>query len=187
IKKIAGMYIMMTKRGPFFFADTTGNIRPSAEDLVDITIQTAEEVKKFNIEPRIALISYSNFGSSEGDNAIRVRKAVEILHREYPNLIVDGEMQANFALNKEIRQSRFPFSKLGNKDVNTLIFPNLSSGNIAYKMMSEIGGAEAIGPILLGMNKPIHILQIECSVREIVDMVTIAVVDAQNVKKEIKV
>jgi len=178
---IAGMYIMMTKKGPFFFADTSVNIVPSVQNLVDITLLTAEEVKKFNVEPNIALVSFSNFGSSQdGLDPKKVRETVAILHREYPDLIVDGEMQANFALNKELRKKKFPFSKLVDKDVNTLIFPNLSSGNIAYKMMQEIGEAEAIGPILMGMNKPIHILQIESSVREIVDMVSIAVVDAQG-------
>ena len=181
VNYIAGMYIMMTQKGPFFFADTTVNVEPSPEALVDITLLTAEQVRKFNIEPHIALLSYSNFGSSTvGSSPDRVRKAVEILHRDHPDLIVDGELQANFALNKELMRSTFPFSKLVDQQINTLIFPSLNAGNIAYKMMQEIGGAEAIGPILMGMNKPVHILQRGYSVREIVDMTAMAVVDAQK-------
>lgn len=181
-KHIAGMYVVMTKRGPIFFADTTVNIQPSPETLVDVTLLTAEAVRRFGIEPVIGVLSYSNFGSAlnKGGSPVRVNEAVKILHRDYPSLIVDGEMQANFALNKELRQSKFPFSKLGNRDVNTLIFPNLSSGNISYKIMQEIGGAEIIGPILLGINKPIHILHLESSVREIENMAAICVVDAQG-------
>jgi len=181
VNYIAGMYIMMTQKGPFFFADTTVNVEPSPEALVDITLLTAEQVRKFNIEPHIALLSYSDFGSSTvGSSPDRVRKAVEILHRDHPDLIVDGELQANFALNKELMRSTFPFSKLVDQQINTLIFPSLNAGNIAYKMMQEIGGAEAIGPILMGMNKPVHILQRGSSVREMVDMTATAVVDAQK-------
>ena len=180
---IAGMYLMITKKGPFFFADTTVNIEPSAQTLVDTTLLVAHAIKKFNIEPRIALLSYSNFGSIRDGSPQRVNEAVEILHKEHPDLIVDGEMQANFAFNKEMRQIRFPFSRLADMDVNTIIFPNLSSGNIAYKMMQEIGGAEAVGPVLLGLRKPVHILQIESSVREIVNMAAIAVVDAQYLER----
>jgi malate dehydrogenase (oxaloacetate-decarboxylating)(NADP+) len=179
---IAGMYLMRTKKGPFFFADTTVNIQPSTRTLVDTTLLVARAVKKFNIEPRIALVSFSNFGSIREGSPRRVREAVEILHRDYPEILVDGEMQANFAFNRKMRQIRFPFSRLADKDVNTIIFPNLSSGNIAYKMMQEIGGAEAIGPILLGLKKSIHVLQIESSVREIVNMASIAVVDAQLIE-----
>lgn len=180
--RVAGMYILNTKRGPFFFADTTMNVNPSAQDLVDITVLTAKSVKEFNITPRIALLSYSNFGSSDGEVPNKMREATEILHTNYPGMIVDGEMQANFALNKDLLKEQFPFSELVDKKVNTLIFPNLSSGNIAYKLMQELGGAEAIGPILIGMKKPVHILQLGSSVREIVNMVTIAVVDAQSRK-----
>jgi len=176
---IAGMYLLMTKQGPIFFADTTVNRKPDVQDLVDTTVLAAEEIMKFNIRPKIAMLSYSNFGSSRGGSCDRVRQAVKVLHEKHPDLIVDGEMQANFALNTEKRKNRFPFSKLADHDVNTLIFPNLSSGNIAYKMMQEIGGSEVIGPILMGINKPIHILQIGCDVREIVYMTAIAVVDAQ--------
>jgi malate dehydrogenase (oxaloacetate-decarboxylating)(NADP+) len=175
----AGMYIVLTKKGPYFFSDTTVNKIPSAQTIVDTTLLTAEEVRKFNIEPKIALLSYSNFGSHRDGSPKRVQEAIEILHCDYPDLVVDGEMQANFAFNTEMRSKKFPFSKLGDEDVNTIIFPNLSSGNIAYKMMQEIGNAEVIGPILLGIQKPIHILQIESSVREIINMAAIAVVDAQ--------
>lgn len=180
--RVAGMYILNTKSGPFFFADTTMNVDPSAQDLVDITVLTANSVKEFNITPRIALLSYSNFGSSDGEVPNKMRDAVEILHKNYPGMIVDGEMQANFALNRDLLKEQFPFSELVDKKVNTLIFPNLASGNIAYKLMQELGRAEAIGPILIGMKKPVHILQLGSSVREIVNMITIAVVDAQSRK-----
>ncbi|RUT77864.1 NADP-dependent malic enzyme [Ancylomarina longa] len=179
INHIAGMYLMMTKRGPIFFSDTTVNPRPDAKTIVDTTLLTAEAVRKFNIEPVIAMVSYSNFGAVRTGSPVRVQQAVEILHRDYPELIVDGDIQMNFAVNRELRSKMFPFSKLANRKVNTIIFPNLSSGNIAYKLMQELGGAEAIGPILLGLNKSIHIVPIESSVREIVNMVTMAVVDAQ--------
>ena len=176
---IAGMYILMTKKGPFFFADTTVNKEPDVQALVDTTLLAAEQIRKFNVEPKIAMVSYSNFGTQRNGSPATVAAAVKILHEKYPDLIVDGEMQANFALNKEIRMKKFPFSKLAGHDVNTLIFPNLDSGNIAYKMMQEIGGAEVIGPIVMGMNKPVHILQMESNVREIIYLTAIAVVDAQ--------
>ncbi|PKQ63119.1 NADP-dependent malic enzyme [Labilibaculum filiforme] len=176
---IAGMYLMMTNKGPIFFSDTTVNPMPEARTLVDTTLLTAKAVRKFNIEPVIALVSYSNFGSIRTGSPVQVQEAVKILHRDHPNLIVDGDIQMNFALNTELRARMFPFSKLENRKVNTIIFPNLSSGNIAYKMMQELVGAEAIGPILLGMNKSIHIVPLESSVRELVNLVTIAVVDAQ--------
>jgi malate dehydrogenase (oxaloacetate-decarboxylating)(NADP+) len=183
MQHIAGMYLMITKKGPLFFADATVNIEPSARTLVDTTLLVAHAIRKFNIEPKIALLSYSNFGSIKYGSPQRVREAVEILHSDYPDLLVDGEMQANFAFNKEMRRIRFPFSRLADADINTVIFPNLSSGNIAYKMMQEIGGAEAVGPILIGLRKPIHILQIESSVREIINMAAIAVVDAQYLER----
>lgn len=179
VDKIAGMYIMNTKKGPYFFADTSVNINPTADELVDITLLTQNAVKTFGLDPVMAMLSYSNFGSSEDVTSHKVVEAVSKLHEKHPDVIVDGEMQANFALNKELRTERYPFSKIGNRDVNTLIFPNLNSGNIAYKMMQEIGSSEAIGPILMGLKKPIHVLQLSSSVREIVDMTTIAVVDAQ--------
>ncbi|MCG8700166.1 MAG: NADP-dependent malic enzyme, partial [Bacteroidales bacterium] len=180
LNHIAGMYIVQTKRGPFFFADTTVNQQPSAKDIANTTILTANEVRKFNMTPVIALVSYSNFGSVREGSPQRAKEAVEILHRDYPDLLVDGEMQANYAFNKELRQSKFPFSKLADQDVNTIIFPNLSSGNIAYKMMNELADAEIIGPILLGIRKPVHILQMESTVRQIIDMAAITAVDAQS-------
>lgn len=182
VKKIAGMYIIFTKKGPIFFADTTVNLNPTARDIADITALTAKIVDRFKIVPKIALLSYSNFGSADGEDAIKMREAKKILEREYPDLIVDGEIQANFALNKELRNEIFPFSELARKNTNTLIFPNLAAGNIAYKLMLEMGDFESIGPILLGMKKPVHILQLGSSVREIVNMVTIAVTDAQTRK-----
>jgi len=180
IQHIAGMYVLTTKNGPLFLADTTVNTNPTAEQLVEITVLVAEAVKRFRLKPRIAMLSYSNFGSSETDETIKVRNAVKILHEKHPDLIVDGEIQANFALNNQLLTEMFPFSKLVNQDTNVLIFPNLAAGNIAYKLMQEMGVGEAIGPILLGMNKPVHILQLGSSVREIVNMVTIAAVDAQT-------
>ncbi len=180
VSRVAGMYIMNTKQGPFFFADTTMNMNPSVQELVDIAVLTANSVKQFNIIPRIALLSFSNFGSTDGEVPNKVRDAVDILHKNYPGMIVDGDMQANFALNNELLKEQFPFSDLVDKKVNTLIFPNLASGNIAYKLIQEMGAAEAIGPVLIGLKKPVHVLQLGSSVREIVNMVTIAVVDAQE-------
>jgi malate dehydrogenase (oxaloacetate-decarboxylating)(NADP+) len=182
VNKVAGMYIMITKNGPVFFADTTININPTAEDLVEITVMTSRSVQQLGYKPRVALLSYSNFGSSNAESAVKVRRAVEIIHEKYPALIADGEMQANFAFNNALLKDNFPFCELMSGPANTLIFPNLDSGNIAYKLMQTMGEAEAIGPVLLGMKKPVHILQLGSSVREIVNMVTIAVVDAQSRK-----
>lgn len=184
IKRAAGMYVLMTKQGPFFFADTTMNVNPTAEELADITVLAANAVKRFGITPRVAMLSYSNFGSAQGEQTNKVSDAVEILHKNYPGLIVDGEMQANFALNNALLKEQFPFSDLVDQKVNTLIFPDLNSGNIAYKLMMEIGKLEAIGPVLLGLKKPVHILQLGCSVREIVNMVAIAVIDAEEYRSE---
>ena len=178
-RKIAGMYLMLTKRGPVFLADTTVNFNPTAEELAEITLLVAKEVRNFNIIPRIAMLSYSNFGSSDSPEARLVAEARKIVKQRLPTLIVDGEMQASVALNKELMRENYPFSELVDKDVNTLIFPNLSSGNIAYNLLKELEAAEAIGPILLGLKKPVHILQLGTSVRNIVNMATIAVVDAQ--------
>ncbi len=182
VKRVAGMYVIITKDGPMFFADTTVNQDPTAEEIVDITLMVAKAVRNFKIEPKIALLSYSNFGSNEGPDAVKVAKAVKILHRDHPELIVDGELQANFAMNQELLDEFFPFSKLKGKKPNTLIFPNLASGNIAYKLIQEMTNAEVVGPIVLGMKKSFHVLQIGCSVREIVNMIKIGVLDAQ-VKK----
>jgi len=182
LNKIAGMYILISKDGPMFFADTTVNINPTVEEIVDITLLVAKTVKQYKISPKIALLSYSNFGSNEGEDAIKMREATKILHEKHPGLIVDGELQANFAVNKELIDDFFPFSMLSGKSANTLIFPNLSSGNIAYKLVKEMSQQEAIGPILLGMKKPVHVLQIGSSVREILNMITLGVVDVQNRK-----
>lgn len=179
-KQVAGMYIVESKKGPVFFADTTVNLNPTAEEIVDITLLVNKTIKKLRINPKIALLSYSNFGSAEGEDAHKMMRATQMLHRDHPELTVDGEIQANFALNNEMASELFPFSQLNNKTTNTLIFPNLASGNIAYKLMQEMGEKEVIGPILLGMKKSFHILQMGCSVREIVNMVRIAVVDAQT-------
>lgn len=179
VKTVCGMYIVQTPQGPLFFADTTVNENPTAEELVEITLRVSETIGQMKITPKIAMLSYSNFGSGKGPDAEKVSKAVSILHRDYPNMIVDGEIQANFALNSEMLKENFSFSRLKDMKVNTLIFPNLAAGNIAYKLIQEIAGMEVIGPVLLGMKKSYHILQMGCSVREIENMVRIAVVDAQ--------
>lgn len=180
MNRVAGMYILNTKRGPLFLADTTINLNPSAEDIAEITSNVAKTIRKFKVNPRIALLSYSNFGSSPGEDASKMSKAVELIHENDPNLIVDGEVQANFALNSQLMNEKFDFSVLANKKVNTLIFPNLSSGNIAYKLLQEMTEGDAIGPVLVGLRKSIHVLQMGSSVREIINMVKVAVVDAQN-------
>jgi malate dehydrogenase (oxaloacetate-decarboxylating)(NADP+) len=184
VKRVAGMYMMMTKKGPVFFGDTTVNVDPSAEDLVDITVLMDRSVRKFNVQPRIAMLSYSNFGSNMGVVPDKVRNAVTMLHDEHKDILVDGEMQANFAINNSLLRDNFPFSTLVDAPANTLVFPNLESGNIAYKLLQELGEAEAVGPILLGLKKPVHIVQLGSSVREIVNMVTIAVVDVQVKEQE---
>jgi len=178
-KKVAGMYIIMTKKGPIFLADTTVNFNPTAEELADITLMVAKEVKNFGITPVIAMVSYSNFGSSNSPEAKLVANAREIVKQKDPTLAVDGEVQANVAFNKEVIRDNYPFSELADKDVNVLIFPNLATGNVAYNLLQEVGGFDAIGPILLGLSKPVHILQLGSQVRSIFNMVLIAVVDAQ--------
>ncbi|MEO6453962.1 MAG: NADP-dependent malic enzyme [Ginsengibacter sp.] len=178
-KKVAGMYILMTKRGPIFLADTTVNFNPTAEELADITILVAKEVRHFGVTPVVAMLSYSNFGSSDSPEAQLVARARKIVKEKEPNLIVDGEMQANVAFNKEVLKDNYPFSELVNQEVNTLIFPNLAAGNMAYNLLQEVGGADAIGPILLGLKKSVHILQLGSQVRSIFNMVLIAVIDAQ--------
>ena len=179
-KKIAGMYIVIRPQGPLFLADTTISLNPTAEELADITLLTAEEVKRFNIIPRIAMLSYSNFGSSHTPEAMKVRDALKIVQTSDPELIVDGEIQASMAFNKEMMQESYPFSPLASGNVNTLIFPNLSAGNIAYNLLKEVGDFEIIGPILMGLKKPVHILQLGSSVRQITNMVAMAVMDAQD-------
>jgi malate dehydrogenase (oxaloacetate-decarboxylating)(NADP+) len=179
VKKIAGMYLLFTKRGPLFLADTTVNFNPTAEELAEITLLVAKEVKQFNIVPKVAMLSYSNFGSSNSPEAKLVQKAREIVKVKDPTLICDGEMQGILAFNTEILKENYPFTELVNGEVNTLIFPNLAAGNIAYNLLQEVGGADSIGPILLGLNKPVHVLQLGSSIRSIYNMVVIAVVDAQ--------
>ncbi len=181
--RIATTNVMMTKRGPLFLSDTSINIEPTSRDLYTITRMTSKVVKMFGLEPAIAMISYSNFGSSKDEKASKVSEAVSLLHRFQPELLVDGELQTDFALNDEMLQDQFPFSKLAGKKVNTLIFPNLDSANITYKLLKELNDAESIGPIMMGMRKPVHILQLDASVDEIVNMTAIAVIDAQHKEK----
>ncbi|MBM3436675.1 MAG: NADP-dependent malic enzyme, partial [Bacteroidetes bacterium] len=178
-KLVSGMYIIITKDGPYFLADCTVNKNPTVEEMVEITLQTAFAVEQFKIKPRIAFVSYSNFGSNDGAIPQKQREAVAMLHRGYPELVVDGEMQVNVALSEEILQETFPFSKLVGGRANTLIFPYLTAGNIAYKLLQSMGKFEVIGPVINGLNKSVHVLQIGASVTEIVNMVTIAVMDAQ--------
>ena len=180
VRKIAGMYIMLSKRGPLFLADTTVNFNPTAEEISEITLLVAKEVRAFGITPRIAMLSYSNFGSSETPEAILMREARQKVKEKNPSLVIDGEIQGILAFNKETLRDNYPFSELArNGEVNTLIFPNLSAGNIAYNLLQEVGGADSIGPVLLGLRKPVHVLQLGSSVRNIINMVLIAVVDAQ--------
>ena len=179
VKKVAGMYIMNTKKGTLFLADTTINTNPTAEELVDMSEMIAKTVKKFNITPRLALLSYSNFGSTRTAGSSKMSKATVLLKERNPNLIVDGEIQADFALDVEKTAGIFPFSVLAEEQANTLIFPNLESGNLAYKLIQEVAEADSIGPVLVGMKKPVHILQLGCTVRQIINMVTLSVVDAQ--------
>ena len=180
VQRVAGMYILLTKRGPLFFSDTTVNFNPTADEIVEITEMTAKAVERFNVKPRIALVTYSNFGSAKGDDAEKMNRAVETLQRKHPDLIVDGEIQAHLAFNTELLEQNHPFSKLVGEGANTLIFPNLSAANIAYNLMSEAAGFDTIGPILLGIRKPVYVLQLGSSEREIVNMVAIAVVEAQG-------
>ena len=179
VNNVVGMYIMRTKKGTLFLADTTINLDPTAEEIADMSSLIAKKVKQFRIKPRIALLSYSNFGSTRTKDSEKMAKAAEILKEENPNLVVDGEIQGDFALDAEKMQKIFPFSPLAEESANTLIFPNLNSGNMAYKLIQEIAEVDSIGPVLVGMKKPVHILQLGCTVREIINMVTLSVVDAQ--------
>jgi malate dehydrogenase (oxaloacetate-decarboxylating)(NADP+) len=186
VSKVAATNLMNSARGPIFISDTSVNIDPTAKELAKIAQMTARTVRLFGIDPVIAMISYSNFGSSTNEKAEKVKEAVDYLHRFYPDLVVDGEMQSDFALNKEMLRKKFPFSKLAGKKVNTLIFPNLDSGNSTYKLIKELNKTESVGPILMGMNKPVHVLQLGASVEEIVNMTAVAVVDAQEKEKRAK-
>lgn len=179
IKKVAGMYIVMTRKGPLFLADTTVNFNPTAEELAEITLMVAREVRTFGITPCVAMLSYSNFGSSNSPEAKLVAQATKIVKERDPQLIVDGEMQVNVAFNKKILKDNYPFSPLVDHDVNILIFPNLAAGNVTYNFLQEVVGAETVGPVLIGLNKPVHILQLGSQVRSIYNMVIIAVLDAQ--------
>ncbi|MEM6768563.1 MAG: NADP-dependent malic enzyme [Bacteroidota bacterium] len=181
VSKVAGMHILKTKTGPLFLADTTVNHELSAEDIANIAELVAQRVKAFNIEPRIAFLTYSNFGSVPyGESALLMREATHILQQKHPDWLVDGEMQAHLALNKEGLEELYPFSKLKGQQANVLIFPNLSSANIAYNLLNTTAQMDVIGPVLLGMNKPIHILQMQATVRQIVDIVGIAAIEAQG-------
>ncbi|MCG8859774.1 NADP-dependent malic enzyme [Tenacibaculum finnmarkense] len=187
VTRVAATNMMLTKQGPIFLADTTININPTAKDLAKITQLTSVLAKMFGMTPHIAMLGFSNFGSSKSESSVKIREAVAYIHRNHPNVIVDGELQADFALNPELLAKEFPFSKLNGKRANILIFPNLESANITYKLMKEAEGVESIGPILLGMSKPVHILQLGASVDEMVNMAAVAVVDAQNKERIAKV
>ncbi|UQD55199.1 NADP-dependent malic enzyme [Flavobacterium sp. K5-23] len=181
---VATTNMMMTARGPMFLSDTAININPTADDLAKIAIMTAKTARMFGVEPVIAMVSYSNFGSSTNPGAAKVREAVTYLHKNFPDMIIDGEVQADFALNPEMLKEKFPFSKLAGKKVNTLIFPNLESANITYKLLKELNKVDSIGPIMLGMGKPVHIFQLGASVEEMVNMAAITVIDAQEKQKK---
>ncbi len=186
ISKASTVHIMITKRGPIFLADTSININPTAEELAEIAQNTANVASTFGFDPVIALLSYANYGSSTHPNSRKVKEAVRILHENNPELVVDGEIQTDFALNKELLQSQFPFSKLAGKKVNTLIFPNLESANITYKLLKELNGADSIGPIMVGLRRSVHIMQLGASVDEMVNMCAIAAIDAQEREKRWK-
>ncbi len=179
VRRVSGMYLMLSKKGPLFFSDTAVNLDPTEDDLVDITLQTARAVEQLNVKPRIAMLSYSNFGSSPSAEAIKVRNAVAKLRAQHPDLVVDGEIQAGVAFDQELLAENYPFTELANGAPNVLIFPNLAAGNIAYHLLQKVGGTEAVGPILLGLRKPVQVLQLGSSVRQIVNLVALTVVDAQ--------
>jgi malate dehydrogenase (oxaloacetate-decarboxylating)(NADP+) len=183
VNKVAATNLMLTKSGPLFLSDTTINVEPTAKELAKIGQMTGHMAELFGLEPVIAMLSFSNFGSSRFPQAKKVSEAVSILHRRNPNLIIDGPIQSDFALNKELLQKGFPFSSLSNKKVNVLIFPNLDAANITYKLMKELNEAHSIGPILMGLNEPVHVMQLGASVEEIVNMSAVAVIDAQSKNK----
>ena len=183
VSRAATAHIMITERGPLILSDTSINIDPTAEELAEITRMTANLGSAFGFNPVLALLSFSNFGSSNHPHAHKVREAIRILHDRHPDLVVDGEIQTDFALNKKLRKSQFPFSTLGGQNVNTLIFPNLESANITYKLLKELHAADSIGPIMLGLRKAVHVLQLGASVEEIVNMTAVAVIDAQEREK----
>jgi len=182
-KKVSGMYIISRKHKNYFFADTTVQEDPTAEEMVEIIDLTAQAVNIFREEPKVAVLSYSNFGSAKGSVPQKAKKAVELAREKFPDLVIDGDIQANIALNKNMQKELYPFSDLSQTGANTLIFPNLAAGNIAYKLVMELGGAHAIGPILLGMKKPVHILQLGSSIREIINIASIAVLHSHLLNK----
>lgn len=186
VSRIAATNLMLTNQGPMFLADTTININPTAKDLAKISQMTYKIAKMFGMKPNIAMLSFSNFGSSNTDTSRKIQDAVSYIHRHFPHVNIDGELQADFALNPEMLAKEFPFSKLNGKKVNVLIFPNLESANITYKLLKQIDGSESIGPIILGFKKPVHILQLGASVDEMVNMAAVAVVDAQQKQKQNK-
>ncbi|CAL2058429.1 NADP-dependent malic enzyme [Tenacibaculum sp. 190524A05c] len=183
VLKVAATNLLLTKQGPMFLSDTTININPNAKELAKITHYTSILARMFGMKPNVAMLSFSNFGSTKSETSVKIREAVEYMHEHYPDLVVDGEIQADFALNEELLSKEFSFSKLKGKKVNVLIFPNLESANITYKLMKQVNGAESIGPILLGLSKPVHVLQLDASVDEMVNMAAVAVVDAQEREK----
>lgn len=180
VDKVAATNLMLTQRGPLFLSDTSINPNPNAEELSKIALMTYQTVKMFGIDPAMAMVSYGNFGSSKLESPLKVSRAVNYLHTHFPDMIVDGEIQVDFALNQEMLKDKFPFSKLVNKKVNTLIFPNLDVANVTYKMLKELNGATSIGPIILGLDYPVHVLQLGATVEEMVNMTAVAVIDAQQ-------
>jgi len=186
IKKVAATNLMLTDRGPLFLSDTAMNINPTAKELTEIARMTNTTMKLFGLKPNLAMVSFSNFGSSKSESSKKMREAVDYLHKFFPSINIDGELQADFALNSKMRSEKFPFSNLQDKKVNGLIYPNLESANISYKILKELAKADSIGPIIMGLNKPVHLIQLGASVDEIVNMVCIAVVDAQERKKKSK-
>ena len=182
VNRVATTNLMITNRGPLFLADTSININPNAKDLAKIAQMTSYTATLFGMQPKVAMLSYSNFGSSKNEDAQKVNEAVSLLHRYVPHIDVDGPIQADFALNKAMRTTKFPFSKIAGKEVNTLLFPDLNAANIAYKLIKELDGALSIGPIMMGLKHSVHILQLGASVDEIVHMTAVAAVDAHNKK-----
>ena len=183
VNRVATTNLMITNRGPLFISDTSININPNAKELAKIVQMTSNTAALFGIQPKVAMLSYSNFGSSKNEDAQKVSKAVKLIHRFLPDIAVDGPIQADFALNKAMLTNKFPFSKIAGAAVNTLVLPDLNAANIAYKLIKELDNALSIGPIMMGLKHPVHILQLGASVDEIVNMTAVAAVDAQNKKK----
>ena len=182
IRRVAATNLMLTDKGPLFLSDTAMNINPNAKELTEIARMTDKTMRMFGLTPNLAMVSFSNFGSTKSESGEKIREAVSYLHKFFPAITVDGEIQADFALNERMREDKFPFTKLQGKKVNALIYPNLESANISYKILKELHNADSIGPIIMGLNKPVHLIQLGASVDEIVNIVCIAVVDAQERK-----